>query len=220
MHYGNPSISEALRKLQDKNIGQLIVLPLFPQYSTSTTETARHQTQAALNAQAESLPAFITHYAEHPGYIQALAQQVLAHHNPEHHLLFSFHGLPQSFADKGDPYPQQCQQTALRVAEALNLPAQAWSMSYQSRFGFAKWLAPYTFETLESLPSRGIRNISLVCPGFSVDCLETLEEIQIRGKEVFLAKGGESFKYIPALNNSPQHVLALGAIIRETAGLE
>jgi len=210
MHYGKPSILEGLTKLQAQALEQLIVLPLFPQYSTSTTETARDQTQAVLNEIASS---FITHYAAHPSYIEALAQQIREHQLSDHHLLFSFHGLPQRFADQGDPYPLQCQQTAQHVAEALNLAPDAWSIAYQSRFGYARWLSPYTFKTLQKLPRQGIRQVSLICPGFSVDCLETLEEIKIRGKEEFLKHGGESYHYIPALNDSESHVQALGDIL-------
>lgn len=215
MHYGQPSIPDALAKLRAKNIDQLIILPLFPQYSTTTTEATRDQTQAALKDIDNLDHAFITHYAEHPEYIDALVAQIKMHHPPENHLVFSFHGLPQVFANQGDPYPLQCEQTAKLVAQALQLEADQWTLAYQSRFGYAKWLAPYTFQTLQSLPQRGIRKVSIVCPGFSVDCLETLEEIQIRGKEEFHKSGGESFCYIPALNNSQAHVRALGAVIKE-----
>lgn len=214
MHYGNPSIPDGIAKLRAKNIEQLLVLPLFPQYSTSTTETARDQVQACLKKVPELSLSFISHYAEHPDYIKALASKIEKMHDRNHHLLFSFHGLPQAFADKGDPYPEFCQQTAKLVTESLQLPKDSWSLSYQSRFGFAKWLSPYTYETLQQLPQRGLRKISVVCPGFSVDCLETLEEIQIRGKEIFLKEGGESFQYIPALNNNETHVLALGEILK------
>lgn len=212
MHYGNPSIAAALAALQSKQIDRLVVLPLFPQYSTSTTETARDQLKLALKNMPELSTSFISDYATHPDYLKALEQVIATHHSKERYLLFSFHGLPQQFADQGDPYPEQCQNTAKLLAEKLQLPAGSWSLAYQSRFGFAKWLAPYTFQTLKQLAQRGIEHISLACPGFAVDCLETLEEIQIRGKEEFLKYGGKSFHYIPALNTTEAHIEALGEI--------
>jgi ferrochelatase len=215
MHYGNPSISDALSRLRAKKIEQLLVLPLFPQYSTSTTETARDQVQACLEGAPELPYAFISHYAHSSHYLEALAKQIKKYHRPGHHLLFSFHGLPQYFANQGDPYPEQCQDTAAGVAGILGLQQGAWTLAYQSRVGYAKWLSPYTFETLQELARRGQRRISVVCPGFSVDCLETLEEIQIRGKEVFLKEGGEDFQYIPALNTEAEHITALAKIAQE-----
>lgn len=215
MHYGQPSILKALSRLKAKNIEQLIVLPLFPQYSTATTETARDLVNAYFEKAAFDSYTFISHYAEHPSYIEALAKQIQSYHCPGYHLLFSFHGLPQYFANQGDPYPTQCQRTATQVAQTLGLSQDAWSLAYQSRLGYARWLSPYTFETLADLAKRGQREVSVVCPGFSVDCLETLEEIQIRGQEVFLKQGGKSFQYIPALNTEETHLRALMEIVKE-----
>lgn len=215
MHYGSPSIPDTLANLRTKNIDHLLILPLFPQYSTSTTETTRDQIQATLDEAALLQSSFISQYAEHPSYIAALASQIKKHHVPGRHLLFSFHGLPQRFADQGDPYPEQCRQTTQLLAQALNLEKDDWTLAYQSRLGFAKWLKPYTFETLQQLARRGIHEVSVFCPGFAVDCLETLEEIQIRGKETFFEAGGRVFHYIPALNTEEVHVKALAEIIKE-----
>ncbi len=215
MHYGSPSIPDALSALRAKNIEQLIALPLFPQYSTTTTEAARDQLQTTFD-DANSLQSFfISHYSEHPSYISALVNQIRKHHLPERHLLFSFHGLPQVFAEQGDPYPDQCRRTTQLLAQALDLPEGSWTLAYQSRLGYAKWLSPYTFETLQQLARKGVREVSVFCPGFSVDCLETLEEIKIRGKEVFLKEGGEVLDYIPALNAQEAHVKALAEIVKE-----
>lgn len=215
MHYGKPSIPDALARLRAQKIEQLVVLPLFPQYSTSTTETARDRVETCLEKTPELPYSFISHYAQNPLYIDALSKQIKKFHNPDRHLLFSFHGLPQYFVDKGDPYPEQCHQTAMLVAESLGLPKESWSLAYQSRLGYAKWLSPYTFEKLKDLAHRGHRQLSVVCPGFSVDCLETLEEIQIRGKEEFLRYGGEEFQYIPALNTETEHLATLAEIVQE-----
>jgi len=216
MHYGNPSIPAALEHLRLKKIEELVVLPLFPQYSTSTTETTRMQVQACLDKTPELPSSFISHYAQYPLYIDALVKQIQKQHTPDRHLLFSFHGLPQYFVKKGDPYPEHCQQTASLVAQALGLSTHEWTLAYQSRLGYAKWLSPYTFETLEALAKNGQKRISVVCPGFSVDCLETLEEIQMRGKEAFLQAGGEDFQYIPALNATAAHITTLVEMLKET----
>jgi ferrochelatase len=220
MHYGNPSIPEALEKLRAQAIEELLVLPLFPQYSTSTTETTKDQIEKNLKKIAGLKFSLIPHYASDPAYIEALVNQIKKSYKKDHHLLFSFHGLPQFFADQGDPYPELCQQTTRLVAEALELEEGSWTLTYQSRFGYAKWLTPYTNETLAALPQKGIRQLCVVCPGFSVDCLETLEEIQIRGKEIFLKEGGESFHYIPALNATESHVQALRGIIQKNCSIK
>lgn len=214
MHYGNPSIPDAIDRLHRRNIAELLVLPLFPQYSSSTTETTYDQVKQALKKLPHLSPQYISHYADHPAYIAALAEHIKAHHPLDRYLLFSFHGLPQQFIEKGDPYAALCHQTASRVAAAVALPEDQWSIAYQSRFGYTQWLKPYTFDILKELPQRGIRDIAVVCPGFAVDCLETLEEIQLRGKETFLQHGGQSFQYIPALNATESHVSFLGEICK------
>lgn len=218
MHYGNPSILEAIERLYSRNIEELLVLPLFPQYSSSTTETTYEQVKQALKKIPHLDPKYIAHYAEHPSYIAAVAQQIKAYYSFDKYLLFSFHGIPQQFVDRGDPYAEFCYKTANSIASALGLSADQWSVAYQSRFGYAKWLKPYTFDVLKELPQRGIRDISIICPGFAVDCLETLEEIQIRGQKEFLLHGGQSFQYIPALNDSESHVISLGEICNVRGG--
>lgn len=216
MNYGHPSIPSALEKLRKKNIEQLIVLPLFPQYSNTTTASTFDKVASELQKW-PALPAFklIRDYATQQEYLDALAESVRSHWNPSgkaDHLLISFHGIPERFANAGDPYPQQCQQTAERLAQALNLRKEEWSLCYQSRFGYDKWLKPYTQELLQTLPRQGVRRLDVICPGFSVDCLETLEEIVIRGTQFFRQAGGETLRYIPAQNDSHAHVKTLAAL--------
>lgn len=218
MHYGNPSIEEGIKNLHNQGVQQLFILPLFPQYSTSTTETTHDQVKIILKEFPELAFELIPCYADQATYITALAEQIKNHHHPDHYLLFSFHGLPQRFVDQGDPYAAQCYKTASMVAASLGLATHQWSLAFQSRFGFAKWLQPYTFERLKELAQKGIQHISIACPGFAVDCLETLEEIQIRGKEEFLKYGGKSFHYIPALNDSYSHVEVLAELILKAHG--
>ncbi|HVY53396.1 MAG TPA: ferrochelatase [Gammaproteobacteria bacterium] len=213
MHYGNPSIQSAIEKLVSKGITELLVLPLYPQYSTSTTESGYKITKEALQS-FKSLPAkFAGSYAQHPAYIDAIAKQIALQHDPNNFLLFSFHGLPQKFVDKGDPYADECMQTAELVAKQLNLSKASWGLSYQSRFGFSKWLEPNLEDVLKELPNRGIYNLTIVCPGFSIDCLETLEEVKLRAKELFFASGGKSFQYIDSLNATQLHINALKKIL-------
>lgn len=217
MNYGHPSIHEALNKLRAQNIDELIVLPLYPQYSNTTTASTFDRVCAALQDW-PALPA-ITHcrdYATHPAYIAALAQSAREFWHQQdaaNHLLISFHGLPQRFATAGDPYPQQCEQTAALLAAALNLSNDQWTLCYQSQFGYDKWLKPSTQLLLEELPKRGIQHLDIICPGFSIDCLETLEEIAKRGKEDFIAAGGQDLRMIPALNDSDQQITLLTALI-------
>jgi len=213
MHYGNPSIAEALEKLRARTIETLFVLPLFPQYSTATTQTTYHQMKHHVSEHSPFKLKFISHYSDRPEYITALARHIQEHHDPKRYLLFSFHGLPKHFVTQGEHYAKSCHQTAHDVAAELHLSEDQWSMAYQSRIGYARWLTPYTFDVLRQLPQRGIHHLSIICPGFSVDCLETLEEIQLRGKHEFLGHGGQLFHYIPALNDSDRHVETLGRIL-------
>jgi len=216
MHYGTPSIKQGLEELRRKKVDRLIVLPLFPQYSLTTTASSFDKVTAALQHW-PLIPQlhFVHHYADHPAYIKAYSQHIkLARQAP--HLLFSFHGIPQLYVDRGDTYPQFCQITAAAIAKELQLAPNSWSISYQSRFGYSRWLKPYTNEVLQELAQRGVTEVDVVCPGFSVDCLETLEEIAIRAKEQFLLAGGKSFRYIPALNNKDEHIQTLNEIIYST----
>jgi ferrochelatase len=193
------------------------VLPLYPQYSATTTASVFDRVEAALGRhewQPDVLR--INDYHAEAGYIAALAESLagrIADFAAGVHLLFSFHGLPRRYVDAGDPYDEQCQMTARLVATRLALPADAWSVAYQSRVGRARWLQPYTEDRLRALASQGTRRVVVCCPGFAVDCLETLEEIAIRGRASFLAAGGESFDYVPALNDGPAHVQCLAQIV-------
>lgn len=214
MRYGNPSIAAALAELKQHDVKQIIVLPLFPQYSAATTaSTFDAITETVKNWRYIPSIKFISHYFDHASYIDAMAENIRAQHNSKHHLLFSFHGLPKRCIELGDPYQQQCQTTAKLIAEKLQLPPEQYSVAFQSRFGYAEWLQPYCDETLRSLPKQGIKRISVVCPGFAVDCLETLEEIAQQNREIFLNAGGETFHYISALNDTDTHAEFLTQLI-------
>lgn len=212
MHYGNPSIELALKNLQAKNIKKIIILPLYPQYSGTTTAATIDQVMKIFKCW-RHIPELcsIHSYADNSNYIDALCDSIQKHSIK--HLLFSFHGVPKRCIDKGDPYAEQCHRTVSLVAEKLNLANNTYSISFQSRLGRAKWLTPYTDKTLKELPKRGVTDLHIICPGFAVDCLETLEEINIRGKEQFLQAGGKSFQYIPALNDSAPQLKTLADII-------
>ncbi|MDP2227832.1 MAG: ferrochelatase [Moraxellaceae bacterium] len=218
MSYGNPSVASALDALQAKGVEQVVVLPLFPQYSATSTAPVA-DALARWQAGQRNLLALtlIKDYFRHPVYIAALAASVQAHrreHGTAEKLLFSFHGIPQSYADKGDPYPSRCRETAERVAAALQLPDDAWAFSFQSRFGPQAWVKPYTDHLLESWGRAGVASVQVVCPAFSADCLETLEEIAEENREGFLQAGGKDYQYIPALNVRADHVALMSALVR------
>jgi ferrochelatase len=217
MRYGKPSIAAALRDLAKAGMRRLIVLPLFPQYSGTTTASALDAIGAEL-ARWRFVPdfRFITDYFAEPRYIEALARSVEAHwqsHGRAERLVLSFHGIPERYFRNGDPYFCQCQATARALRERLDLREDEVIVSFQSRVGREPWLAPYTDEVFRKLPSEGVRRVQVLCPGFAIDCLETLEEIAIRNREYFLGAGGERFEYIPALNASDDHVAALTDLI-------
>lgn len=214
MTYGNPSIGRALERLQSAGIARLVVLPLYPQYSATTTAAALDRVDAALArwpAPPERLA--IEDYHDVPGYIDALAASVRAARAPFDHLLFSFHGIPRRYATAGDPYGERCHATARLVADQLDLPAKRWSVAFQSRVGRARWLEPYTEDRLRELARAGVARVAVVCPGFAVDCLETLEEISIRGAAAFIAAGGVDFEYIPALNDDAAQADTLAQLV-------
>ena len=216
MNYGNPSIPAALAELRARQVRRLLVLPLYPQYSATTTASIFDRVSAELRRW-RWLPElrFINDYHAEPGHIAALAESLTERFTatgPPEHLLFSFHGLPRSYFAAGDPYYCQCQATARLVAERLALPAGAWSVAFQSRVGRRRWLEPYTELRLAELAGQG-RRIAVVCPGFAVDCLETLEEIAMRGGAAFLAAGGAAFDYVPALNDRPANAASLAALV-------
>ncbi len=218
MRYGKPSIESALNELKAKNIDKLLVLPLYPQYSGSTTAAIFDKVTDVLQ-QWRNIPEFrfIKDYYNHPLYIKALAQSVLVQKNKENtnrHLLMSFHGIPIDYCTKGDPYDTHCEETAQLLAKELNLDEQQWTLSYQSLFGKAEWLKPYTSATLAKMPEQGIKVLDVICPGFSNDCLETLEEIKIENKQVFMDAGGSQYQYIPALNASTLHIEMMLELIK------
>jgi len=208
MRYGNPSFPSVLRLLRDAGIDKLVVLPLYPQYSVTTTATSYKHLLATLR-QLEWKPEleFIGYYPDHPAYIDALAESVREHwQQQQRHLLMSFHGLPQENVDRGDPYQRQCETTARLLAEKLGLADSEWSIGYQSRFGKQTWIQPYTSDVLHALVGRGVKGVDVICPGFSADCLETLDEIEVEYRDEFLQLGGEQFSYIHALNDRPAHI--------------
>jgi ferrochelatase len=224
MRYGNPSLASALADLRAAGVRQVLVLPLYPQNSCSTTASTFDAVAEALR-NTRDVPAlrFVADYHADAAYIGALAASVReARQNgePVQRLLFSFHGTPERYRSEGDPYYQQCLTTARLTAECLGLMEGDWQVSFQSRFGREPWLQPYTDEVLGNLPAQGIRHVQVICPGFSADCLETLEEIAAENRELFLQAGGESFHYIPALNDRPDHIAALTGIVAQELCLE
>jgi ferrochelatase len=216
MRYGRPSIPEAIARLRDQHAEGILVLPLYPQYSASTTATVFDAVFAELSRM-RNVPAIRTvrHYHDHPGYIAALAQNVrdywMKSGRPDR-LLMSFHGVPRFSLDKGDPYHCECQKTGRLLAEALNLRPDQYHVTFQSRFGRAEWLKPYTADTLADLGRQKVRRVDVICPGFVADCLETLEEIAMEGKATFLEKGGGEYHYISALNERDDWIKALSQI--------
>ncbi|MET0094814.1 MAG: ferrochelatase, partial [Sedimenticola sp.] len=194
MRYGNPSIAEGLESLRKANARRIIVLPLYPQYSATTTASTLDAVSDVLKTW-RWLPElrFISHYQDHPGYIGALAESVREYwqqHGEPDRLLISFHGIPQDYADAGDPYPEECSTTAQLLADNLGLEAERWSMTFQSRLGRKEWLKPYTDKTLKQWGSEGTGKVHVICPGFSADCLETIEEIGQENRDYFVQAGG------------------------------
>ncbi len=223
MRYGNPSVSRGLHALKEAGCTRILVLPLYPQYSATTTGSTFDAVAAEL-MRWRRVPAlrFVDGYHDEPGYIEALAASVRAHWRSQgrgERLLMSFHGIPERYFRDGDPYPCLCRKTGRLLAEALGLAEQEWAVSFQSRFGRERWVEPYTDDTLRAWAEEGVRRVDVVCPGFSADCLETLEEIAIQNRDLFLEAGGEALNYIPALNDAPEHLDFLaGRIERELTG--
>jgi ferrochelatase len=222
LYTGGATVPAAIEALRRAGAERIVVIPMFPQYCGASTGAVFDQVSAALGA-LRHVPAlnFLSNYHEEPGYIDALAASVQEHRRDlgtTRHLLMSFHGVPERYVARGDPYREQCQRTASLLAQKLALPGDAWSLSFQSRFGRDRWLQPYTSEVLAALPKRGVNSVSVICPGFAADCLETLEEIGIENRDVFLAAGGETYHYIAALNARPDHVAVLRALVLREAG--
>ncbi|KMK50939.1 ferrochelatase [[Actinobacillus] muris] len=214
MSYGNPSIESAVGKLLNQQVKKIIVLPLYPQYSSTTTASVFDAFARGLAAHKGIVPfEFIHSYHDNPLYIKALSNTVsLAE---EELLLFSFHGIPKRYETEGDYYAQHCRETARLVAEQLELNDNQWQVSFQSRFGDEEWLQPYTDETLSAFPQKGVKKVAVICPGFSADCLETIEEIAEENRENFEHAGGESYRYIPALNANAEHIDVLVKLIEK-----
>jgi ferrochelatase len=222
MRYGNPSIAAALAELRAAGARRLLVLPLYPQYSATTTASTFDAVAAELRTW-RWLPElrFVTQYHDDPGYLDALTAHIRAARadQPGERLLFSFHGLPKRNLLAGDPYHCQCHKTARLVAERLGLQSDQWAVTFQSRFGRAEWLQPYTSVLLADWAKSGVTSVDVACPGFAADCLETLEEIAIENRQAFLEAGGERYRYLPALNDDPAHIEALVDLIgRHAAG--
>ena len=215
MRYGQPSIAQALGEL--KGIDTLVVLPLYPQFSNATTASTRDALDRALGKQADQPKIrFIDHYADDLAYLDACAARIRAfreEHGTAERLVLSFHGLPKESIEQGDPYARQCRETAHGIVQRLGLAWNQWGLTFQSRFGPKEWLTPYTDETLRELAEAGVRSVDVFCPGFSADCLETLEEIEQENQAVFLAAGGQGFRYIPALNDNPGYIHALAGLV-------
>lgn len=213
MRYGQPSIAEQLSKQRAAGVERFVVLPLYPQYAAATTASIFDKVAETFCAW-RHIPElrFVSDYHLHGGYLDAVAASIERFwqaHGKSELLLFSLHGLPAVSRKQGDPYYDQCVASTRAVAERLGLPEDAWTLAFQSRFGAQEWLKPYCVEVLRDLPKQGVRSVDVVCPGFAVDCLETLEEIAITNKEIFIGAGGEQYRYIPALNAGADHARAL-----------
>ena len=221
MRYGQPSLFSVLNRLKEKGFSHIFLLPLYPQYSTCTTASVRDAVQAwakPLSRKSSSrVPEIRTvrSYCDHPDYIEALAASVRQHwmlyprSNEPYRLVMSFHGIPQNYVDHGDPYLDECLTTGRLLAQALGLDETEYCLCFQSRFGFSRWLKPYTATTLTELGRQGVQRVDVLCPGFPADCLESLEEIAKQGKPIFLQAGGKEYFYIPALNENEKWIKAM-----------
>lgn len=218
LYTGGATVRAAIDSLRAAGVEKIIVIPMFPQYCAATTGAVFDQVSAVLGS-SRHVPSlhFVSDYHDHAAYIDALAASVREHRRDNgagRHLLMSFHGIPERFVTKGDPYRAHCERTATLLARRLGLAADEWTLSFQSRFGADRWLQPYTIETVAALAKRGVRSLDVMCPGFAADCLETLEEIGMENRDAFLAAGGDEYQYLPALNARADHVAAIAAIAR------
>jgi ferrochelatase len=216
MRYGNPSVKVAMRELAAKGCRRILVLPFYPQYSAVTTGSTLDAVAAEIVTW-RWMPEIrtINGYHDEPAYIRALAASIRdawAKDGQAEKLLFSFHGIPQRYFLAGDPYFCHCHKLARLTAQELALPADRWQVSFQSLFGREEWLKPYTDKTIQGLAKAGVRSLDVVCPGFSADCLETLEEIDEQNREIYMHAGGERYRYIPALNDRPDHIQAIAGL--------
>jgi protoporphyrin/coproporphyrin ferrochelatase len=217
MLYSRPSVKESLARLCDAGVQKILVLPLFPQHCGATTGAVFDQVSAEMRGR-RLIPElrFVSDYSTHPQYVGALAASVREQWHRQGratHLLMSFHGIPEQYAAEGDPYCFRSHATARRLATELSLREGEWSVSFQSRFGPAEWLKPYTSDVIAGLPKRGVNEVTVVCPGFAIDCLETLEEIDVENRAIFQSAGGRAFHYVPALNARADHATLLRDLI-------
>ncbi len=222
MRYGEPSVRTALDTLREQGVRRLLVLPLYPQYSGTTVASVFDEVSTMLQ-KTRWIPELrtINQYFDRPDYIQALANSITtarAEHGSGQLLVFSFHGIPERYLLNGDPYHCQCHKTARLTAERLGLAADQYRVVFQSRFGRERWLHPYCDETMKALPGEGVKSIDVICPAFSIDCLETLEEIADENREYFMEAGGERYHYIPCLNDNPEHVAVLSQLLVQHMG--
>lgn len=223
MTYGGPKLAQRVDELKQSGVEQIFVLPLYPQYSATTTAAVYDQ-YAQLIKKSRDVPDITInkHYYQRPDYIQALVHSVKKfgdQHGASERLLMSFHGIPQRCITLGDPYYEHCRYTADAMVKGLKLEEKGWAMSFQSRLGFADWLQPYTVDVLKQWGKEGVKTVDVVCPAFAADCLETLEEIALEGKEEFQAAGGEDLRLIPCLNDDELHIQLLANIVAERIGL-
>ena len=216
MSYGNPGLPDVMDKLRGEGVDHFVLLPVFPQYS-ATSSGAVYDAINKWALKQRNLPNYtiVKDYFTHPLYIKALADSIRrfqAKHGKPEKLMFSFHGIPQPYADKGDPYPSRCKCTAAQVAQELGLSADEWIISFQSRFGKQEWVKPYTDVVLDDWAKSGVKSVQIISPAFSADCLETLEELAIENRDNFIEAGGEEYHYIPALNMDEAHIDLLEAM--------
>ena len=218
MRYGKPSLASALKELHEHGVRKIVVIPLYPQYSGSTNGSTFDALGKALSKH-RWVPElrFVSDYYRYPEYTKAIADSITQHwqtHGRKQKLIMSFHGIPKKYISKGDPYQQQCLESARAIANKLKLKDEQWMLVFQSRLGAQEWLKPYCDETLKQLPSQGIESVDIICPGFSADCLETLEEIDGENKQYFLNAGGKEYQYIACLNDSDVHAKLMVEIVK------
>ncbi|MGF1764354.1 ferrochelatase [Aliivibrio kagoshimensis] len=218
MTYGSPSLISGIEQLQERGCQHIVVLPLYPQYSSTTTAAVFDRVAAELK-QKMVLPSlsFIRDYYQSPLYILALAQSIRAHwqqHGRADYLLCSYHGIPKRLVDNGDIYAEHCEVTTQLLAAELKLTPKEIGLSYQSRFGKEEWLKPYTSDELVDLPNRGVKRLDIISPAFSVDCLETLEELTVECRDIYQEAGGEEYRYIPCLNDNSEHIIMMAELVQ------
>ncbi len=219
MRYANPTTESRIRALQEQGCEKILLVPLYPQYAAATTATACDQAfRALMNMRWQPAIRVAPQYADDPVYIDAVARSIETHlatlaWKPDR-LIATFHGMPEKYLQQGDPYHCQCMKTSRLIRTRLGWPAETWLTTFQSRFGNDPWLQPYTDQTVERLAKEGVKKLAMVAPGFSADCLETIEELDVENREIFMHNGGEAFSYIPALNESAEGIRVIEAIAR------